>query len=94
MTARRSTGFDLGVAARGAGRRRDRAVSQLPFPTTRNLIKLGKQPSVNGGARRLPRQIRRHRDAGHDPEQWRPPAADSPRSRLMTASVFEVGSVG
>ncbi len=27
---------------------------KLPFPTTRNLIRLGKQPSVQGRARRLP----------------------------------------
>ena len=55
---------------------------KLPFPTTRNLIKLGKQPSVKVGARRLQRQIRRHRDACHDQKQWRPPAPHSPRSRL------------
>ena len=55
---------------------------KLPFPTTRNLIKLGKQAQREGRARRQPRQIRRHGDAGHDQEQWRPPAPHSARGRL------------
>ena len=55
---------------------------KLPFPTTRNLIKLGKQGSVKAALDDSQRQIRRHGDAGHDQEQWRPPAPDSARGRL------------
>ena len=39
---------------------------KLPFPTTRNLIKLGKQAKREGRARRCQGQAGRHGDAGHD----------------------------
>ena len=55
---------------------------KLPFPTTRNLIKLGKQASVKAALDDCQRQVRRHGDAGHDQDQWRPPAPHSARGRL------------
>ena len=76
-----STEFDLGVAARGAGRRRERAL-QAAVPDHAQPDQARQAGKREGGARRLQRQIRRHRDAGHDQEQWRPPAPHSPRSRL------------
>ena len=66
---------------------------KLPFPTTRNLIKLGKQPNVkaaleNPGAKAIVTvmPIMTKRTAG---------ASCGFRSRpATTASVFEVGAAG
>ena len=55
---------------------------KLPFPTTRNLIKLGKHRTVRDALDDATRQADRHRDAGHDKGEWRPPAAHSGRGRL------------
>ena len=60
---------------------------KLPFPTTRNLIKLGKQGSVKAALDDCQGQGHRHRDAGHDPPQWRPPAPHSQGSRLRRRGV-------
>ena len=73
--------LDLGVAARGAGGRRDRTL-QAAVPDHAQPDQARQAARREGGARRLQRQIRRHRDAGHDQEQWRPPAPHSARSRL------------
>ena len=55
---------------------------KLPFPTTRNLIKLGKQPSVKAALDDSQGQAGRHRDACDDQAQRRPPASHPPRGRL------------
>ena len=55
---------------------------KLPFPTTRNLIRLGKQPSVQAALDDFQGQGGRHRDAGHDQAQRRPATADSAGSGL------------
>ena len=59
---------------------------KLPFPTTRNLIKLGKQPSVRAALDDARGKTDRHRDAGHDQAQRRPPAPHSRARPAMTAS--------
>ena len=60
---------------------------KLPFPTTRNLIKLGKQSNVKAALDDSQGQIGGHRDAGHDQKQRRPPAHDSARGRLRRQRV-------
>ena len=55
---------------------------KLPFPTTRNLIRLGKAGQRAGRARRQQGQGGGDGDAGHDQAERRPPAADSAGSRL------------
>ena len=54
---------------------------KLPFPTTRNLIKLGKQPNVKA-ALDDSRGKASSRHACDDPPQRWPPTADSEGSRL------------
>ncbi len=76
-----STELDLGVAARGARGRRERAL-QAAVPDHAQPDQAWQAGERERGARRLQRQVRRHRDAGHDQEQWWPPAPHSPRSRL------------
>ena len=60
---------------------------KLPFPTTRNLIRLGKQASVKAALDDCQGQDDRHRDAGHDEAQRRPPAPHSARGRLRRRGV-------
>ena len=60
---------------------------KLPFPTTRNLIRLGKQPGVKAALDDCRGKNDRHRDAGHDKAQRRPPASDSAGSRLRRRRV-------
>ena len=55
---------------------------KLPFPTTRNLIKLGKQAKRKGRAGGLPRPDDRDRDAGDDKDRNRPPAPHPARRWL------------
>ena len=50
---------------------------KLPFPTTRNLIRLGKQANVQAALEELQGQGGGDRDACHDQAQRRPSAADS-----------------
>ena len=60
---------------------------KLPFPTTRNLIKLGKQAErAATRSRTAEGKDDRHRDAGHDAAQRRPPAPHSARKPAMTAN--------
>ena len=70
-----STEFDLGLAARGARRRRERAV-QAAIPDHAQPDQARQAGQREGCAGRQPRQIRRDGDADHDQEQWRPPAPD------------------
>ena len=73
--------LDLGLAARGAGRRRERAL-QAAVPHHAQPDQARQAAKREGGTGRLQRQIGRHRDACDDPEQRRPPAAHPPRGRL------------
>ena len=58
---------------------------KLPFPTTRNLIRLGKQPSVKAALDDARGRSDRHRDAGDDKTQRRPPAPHPAARPAMTA---------
>ena len=60
---------------------------KLPFPTTRNLIKLGKQANVKAALDDSRGKPVVTRDAGHDQDQRRPPAPDSARGRLRRRRV-------
>ena len=76
-----STEFNLGVAARGAGGRRDRPL-QAAVPDHAQPDQARQAGQRAGRARGFQRQVRRHGDADHDQEQWRPSAADPARGRL------------
>ena len=76
MTARNSTD-SIWVSPREALAGGESGRFKLPFPTTRNLIRLGKQPGVQAALEDSQGKVHRHRDAGHDETQWRPPAPHS-----------------
>ena len=78
--------LDLGVAARGIGRRRNRAL-QAAVPDHAQSDQARQAGERESRAGRQPRKIRRHRDAGHDQAQWRPSAPDSARSRIRRRCV-------
>ncbi len=60
---------------------------KLPFPTTRNLIRLGKQPNVSAALDDMQGQADRDRDAGHDEAERRPSASHPAGSRLRRRAV-------
>ena len=66
---------------------------KLPFPTTRNLIRLGKQPSVQAALDDSRGKSGRHGDAGDDQAQRRPQLR-IPLEAGYDGEVFEVGAVG
>ena len=66
---------------------------KLPFPTTRNLIKLGKQPSVKAALEDCRGQADRHRDAGDDKDSTGRQLR-IPREAGYDGEVFEVGALG
>ena len=73
--------LDLGVAARGARRRRDRPF-QAAVPDHAQPDQARQAGTREGRARQFKGQEHRHRDAGDDPAQWRTPAPDPEGSRL------------
>jgi len=63
---------------------------QAAVPTTRNLIKLGKQESVSAALDDSRGKLGRHGDADHDQEQWRPQLR-IPLEAGLDGVVVEVG---
>ena len=74
-------GFHLGFAARGAGGRRERPL-QAAVSDHAQFDQARQASHRAGRARRCQGQSGRHRDAGHDQGEWRPPAAHPRRRRL------------
>ncbi len=79
-------GFHLGFAARGAGGRRKRPL-QAAVSDHAQFDQARQASHGESRARRCPRQAGRHRDAGHDKREWRPPAAHPGRGRLRRRGV-------
>ena len=75
---------DLGLAARGAGRRRERPV-QAAVPDHAQSDQARQAGGREGGAGRQQGQAGGQRDAGHDQTQRRPPAPEI-RSRPATTA--------
>jgi 8-oxo-dGTP pyrophosphatase MutT (NUDIX family) len=73
--------LDLGVAARGLGRRREWAL-QIAVPDHAQPDQARQAVARRSRARRDQGQANRDRDAGDDEAQWRPPAPHPPRGRL------------
>ena len=78
--------LDLGLAARGARRRRERAL-QAAVPDHAQPDQARQADERPGRDGRQPRQIHRHGDAGHDQDQYRPPAPHSARGGLRRRRV-------
>ena len=81
-----STELDLGVAARGAGRQRDRPL-QVAVPDHAQPDQARQAAKCEGRAGGFQGQAGRDGDAGDDENRNRPSAPDPPRGRLRRRSV-------
>ena len=80
-----STELDLGVAARGAGRRRDRPL-QAAVPDHAQPDQARQAAKREGRARRLQGQEGRHGDAGHDQDRQAAASSAFPSRPATTAT--------